>query len=417
MSRRRAVALVVIAALLLVALAVVRWATRAETVGSVLLDMAGDAVGLEIEADEFDYRLRGTPEVVARGVVARAPGTQAPLFAAERVLLSVPWSTLRERGAVVDVQRLELDAPVIDLPGLLRWWAGRPPGEGAAPSFRDGIAVTGGRIEADGWRLESLDVDVPDFAIDAPLRAHVRGRYVAASLQAPFDLRVAMTRAAAEAGIGIAGTMAPATLGWRLPTWLRLSSRLQAGDGRLALHGTTLSLRGRLHLQESVHPVVAGAAAEVLLAGGGVRAEPLALVLRGEGLLPRLRAGGVLVLQDGLSLALDGTIADWPQAWPALPAPLDSATAPMPIAIGYDGAPDLSAPLAVRLARGDARFEGRLHVGGIGGWLDQLARGTPLPPLQGTLRAPVLEIPGATLHGVEIRIGDDRANDDAGVLR
>lgn len=411
MSRRRAVALVVIVALLLVALAALRWATRAETVGRFLLEMAGSASGLDIDATGFAYRLRGTPEVVAHGVVARIPGSDTALLRADRVLLAVPWSTLRARGAVRDVQRLELDAPVLDLPALQRWWAQRPPGEGAAPGFVDGIGIRDGRIDADGWQLDALDIELPAFAMDAPLRAHVRGRYVAAALHAPFDLRLSMTRAAAQAGIGIAGTAAPAMPGWQLPAWLRLSGRLDAGSGRIAVQHVALSLRGNLRLDGSSHPLVAGLAGEMLIADGGLRIDPLAVTLRGEELLPRLRAGGGLVLRNGLSLALEGRIAEWPAAWPLLPAPLDRAQEPTPFAIGYDGAPDLSTPLAVRLSRGDARFEGLLRIDAIAGWLAQLDTGTPLPPVAGTVHAPVLEIPGATLHGVEIRI-DDRPGDD-----
>ncbi|QCO67401.2 hypothetical protein E5843_05695 [Luteimonas yindakuii] len=412
MNRRRAVALVVIVALLLVALAALRWAMRAETVGRFLLDMAGAAAGLEIEAAEFDYRLRGTPDLVAHGVVARVPGNPSPLLSADRVLLSVPWATLRARGAVLDVQRLELDAPVLDLPAFQRWWAQRPAGDGAAPAFVDGIRIVDGRIDADGWRLEALDVDLPRFAMDAPLRAHARGRYVAASLQAPFDLHMAMTRVAAQAGIGIAGTTTPATTGWRLPAWLRLSGHLDTRDGRIAVQRTTLALRGRLQLADATHPLVTGIAGDLLLAGGGLRIEPLAVSLRGQGLLPQLRAGGNLVLHDGLSLVLDGSIAEWPAAWPLLPPPLDRVEGPTPFALGYDGAPDLSAPLALRLARADACFEGRVRLDAIAGWLDQLDAGTPLPPVTGTFHAPALEIPGAILHGVEIRIHEETVDDD-----
>ena len=412
MSRRRAVALVVIVALLLVALAALRWATRAETVGRFLLEMAGTASGLEITASAFDYRLRGTPELVAHDVVARVPGQPTPLLSADRVLLSVPWSTLRARGSVLDVQRLELDAPVLDLPAFLRWWGQRPAGDGAAPAFVDGIGITGGRIDADGWRLEALDIQLPQFAMDAPLRARARGRYVADALRAPFDLRVAMTRVSTQAGIGIAGTAAPTTAGWRFPAWLRLSGRLDTDGGRIAATRTALSLRGNLQLDGSTHPLVAGLAGEVLIAAGGLRIDPLAVTLRGQGLLPQLRAGGGLVLRDGLSLALDGGLAGWPAAWPVLPAPLDRAQEPTPFAIGYDGAPDLSALLALRLSRGDARFEGYVRLKEIPGWLAQLDAGTPLPPASGTVHAPVLEIPGATLHGVEIRIDEQPAEDE-----
>ena len=91
-------------------------------------------------------------------------------------------------------------------------------------------------------------------------------------------------------------------------------------------------MRGNLQLDGSTHPLVAGLAGEVLIAAGGLRIDPLAVTLRGQGLLPRLRAGGGLVLRDGLSLAMHGSLAEWPSAWPVLPAPLDRAQEPTPFA-------------------------------------------------------------------------------------
>ncbi|WP_024891633.1 hypothetical protein [Luteimonas huabeiensis] len=407
MRRRRAIALAVIVALLAVALGALYWASRAATVGAFALRMAGDALDLDIRAGGFEYRLRGTPQLVARDVVARQPGADVALLTAGRVSISVPWATLRARGASLDVTRLELDAPALDLAAFQRWWATRPPGEGRTPSFAEGIAAADGRIVAPGWRLDALGLDLPRFAPGAPLRAHVRGRYESGGLRAPFDLRLAMTRASARAGVGLAGTLAPAAGDWRLPARLRLGAALDASQGRIELHRTALSLRARLRGDGSDLPLVAGIAGEIALAGGGVRAEPLALSLRGSGPVPRLRARGLAALHGSLAVALEGELADWPEAWPPLPPPVGASDAPLPFALGYDGPADLGAPVALRLSRDGARIEGRARPGELRAWLDGLDRGTPLPPLDGRLQAPRLELDGATLHGVDIRVVDD----------
>ena len=81
------------------ALLLARWALQPERAGNLLLRRAGSALGLQIEAQSIDYRLRGTPQLVLREVTARQPGQQTALLAARRVFVSLPWSTIRARGA------------------------------------------------------------------------------------------------------------------------------------------------------------------------------------------------------------------------------------------------------------------------------------------------------------------------------
>ena len=61
---------------------------------------------------------------------------------------------------------------------------------------------------------------------------------------------------------------------------------------------------------------------------------------------------------------------------------------------------------ALELRRDDTRFAARFHLPAVLDWLDSGAIGSPLPPLQGRLSTPRMEIAGATLEGVEVELDD-----------
>ena len=124
--------------------------------------------------------------------------------------------------------------------------------------------------------------------------------------------------------------------------------------------------------------------------------------------VPTLDAHGALALGGRLALQLDGVIADWPAAWPALPAPIGQSRSPLPFALRYDGVPAFEDVASLRLQRDATRFDGRFRLPEVLAWLDQ-ADGSPLPPLAGTLATPELEITGARLEGVEIEFDDSDA--------
>src|SRR5690606_913214 len=101
-----------------------------------------------------------------------------------------------------------------------------------------------------------------------------------------------------------------------------------------------------------------------------------------------------------LRLRLDGRIAGWPEAWPALPAPLSQSTSPLPFELDYKGGLAFADIAALALRRDDTRFDARFRLPEVLAWLEQVETGTPLPPLRGRLSAPRVEIAGATLEDV-----------------
>ena len=103
-ARRSRKRLWIALALLLAALIGLRWVSRPSQVGWIVLSQAGRALGLELSASgASEYRLRGTPMLEVRDVVARVPGSDKPLRRAGRLYRGVAFTTIRAAGASLDV--------------------------------------------------------------------------------------------------------------------------------------------------------------------------------------------------------------------------------------------------------------------------------------------------------------------------
>jgi hypothetical protein len=404
-------------------LAIVLWLLPSPRVTGLLLGRIGASLGLELSVGgASEYRLRGTPTLVLRDVVAREPGGATPLFRASRVFLSLPWSTLRARGAVLDATRLELDAPVVDLPALQHWLATRPPTkEKRLPGFRDGLRIRDGRLSGDGWRIDDLAIDARHFEPSTRFDARVRGRYIAMPLSMPMDLSVSLARPDAllrqrATGLGVAGTLAiEHGRDWRMPATLVLSAPLRLAD-TIDLAPARIGLVARYDAGATRAPFALGVRGPLRF-GDAIVLAPATLALHGRGApgtdpVPALRAQVILAWQQRLVLQLRGTIAQWPSAWPALPAPLDASHAPLPVALDYAGRVDFSDPATLALSREATHFDARFRLSDVVAWIDAADHGSPLPPLDGRLVTPRLDIGGVRLDGVEM----DVRNDDAGAV-
>lgn len=411
--RRARRLLIALAASGLLGVLALSWVSRPNRAAALVLGQVGAALGLQISAAGVsEYRLRGTPMLLVRDVVVREPGAATPLLSASRIQLSLPWSTIRSRGGQLTVERVELDAPLLNLPALQHWLASRPPStQTRIPTLTDGLRIVDGRIVNDDWRIEAIQAELPALYPDRPVRARLRGRYLDAPLAIPFDLAVALSRPAPAAGLGANGRIAIEQAGWRLPATVALSGPLRIGDDELTIVPALLGAAASYESGDTRLPFALGLHGPLKFDEAVWSLEPVALALRARGgddnPIPSLDAGGALALGRRLVLQLDGRLARWPQAWPALPAPLDAASEPLPFELRYVGRPDLSENIGLRLSRGDTQADSEFRLPAVLAWIDAGERGAPLPPLRARVRTPKLEIAGATLEAVEIELGDE----------
>lgn len=411
-SRRLLRGLALLSIGLLLASAIVGWLLQPQRAGPFLLRQVGSALGLELRADAVDYRLRGTPQLVLQGLDARLPGDPKPVLQARRAFVSLPWRTLRSRGGDLTVQRVELDGPVLDLPALQRWLATRPPGgEARIPVLADGLRIRDGRIDNDDWRIDGLSIDLPSLHPERMLRARVRGRYLDPPLSVPADVAIALAhprRALAGQATGLAaiGGLTVAGDDWRVPAQVFLVGPLRVGKDSALLKPARVGIAGRYRSQGSDLGFRLGLHGPMAFNNATWRLVPLQLVLDGDDSIPDARARGSLSFGRRLRMHLDGNLAAWPGAWPALPPPLSESRSPLPFALDYAGAFDFDAPTRLGLRRDATRFDARFRLPEVLAWLEADATGSPLPPLAGTLSSPSLELAGATLEGVEITLSD-----------
>ncbi|UNK50541.1 hypothetical protein MNR01_05915 [Lysobacter sp. S4-A87] len=404
MRRRNALLIALVVALLLLVLAL-RWVGQPSRVAGLILSEAGKSLGLEITAaGASEYRLRGTPMLLLRDVVARQPGAATPLLRAERIQLELPWATIRAAGNDLTVRRIELDAPQLDIAALQRWQATRPPSKPRIPTLTEGLRLVRGRVIGDGWSIDALDIDLPALYPQRSLSAQVRGRFVSDTLAGPFDLEAALTRPAANAGLGLSGSVGVESPPWSLPMRLTLSGLVHDGVDGMGVDIIRLGAVARYRNGETELPFVFGLAGPLRMHSGEVGMSPLGFALRGRDAIPSLHAHGGFSFGDLLTLRLDGLIADWPKAWPALPEPMESSVSALPFKYEYRGRPDLSDTSAMQLQRDATRFDASFRLPEVLAWIDAIDQGTPLPPLAGHLSTPRLEIAGATLEGVEVDI-------------
>lgn len=376
-------------------------------------------LGLRITFEgDVEYRLRGTPQLVVRDVriVSTGPDTSdVPMLHADRMLLSLPWKTIRSRGTDLEITRVELDAPRLHLPSLLRWLDARPPGDSKVPTITDGVRIVRGHVDGDGWYVYGLTLDLPALHADRAIDSQIGGTVHLDALQAPFRLHVHADRAVDARVLQARGTLALVHAAGRLDTSLKAgATRIDADMPGFALSPLRIALDASWQGIDAAEPLpfVLGLHGALHVGGDGnvLGFAPMGIALRGGGVVPDLVAGGRVALGERLTLALEGRIAQWPDAWPALPPPLSDSTQPMPFALRYDGPADASAPIALRLEHEHARFDGEARIAAMLDWFDALSTGSPLPPLRGQLRADRVEVSGAVLEGVEITFDDGRGD-------
>lgn len=419
MMARRGLILLGVLALVVAGLStLLYWTSRPPRFASFVTGALGRSLGLEITTGgASEYRLRGTPLLVVRDVVVREPGAATPLLHADRIHVSVPWSTVRSRGQTLSIRRIELDSPRLDLPALQHWLATRPPSEERIPTLTDGLQVNNGTITNNGWSIDGIDATLPSVHPERPTQARLRGRYVDAPLSIPFDLDVALSRPARQADLRARGDLTLDHGDWSMPSSITVSGPLDLGRDAIRLTPARIGIATQYVSGEQRIPFVLGLHGPLLFDEATWTLAPASAVLRDRknpqatmqapSIVPNLHALGRMAIGKGLSLQLGGMIAQWPAGWPALPPPIGESTSSLPFGLAYDGAADLSDTTALALRRDATRFNGRLRVPAVLEWTRAAGAGSPLPPLTGTLSTPRVDIAGAQLEGVEVAFEDD----------
>ncbi len=410
---RRIAAITVLVVLVGIVIAI-GWVSRPARLSGLILDRVGSSLGLQITAaGPSEYRLRGVPMLTVRGLTVIQPGASTPLLVADRVYLALPWATLWAGGDDLSIRRIELDGPRLNLQALQTWLATRPEGGPTRiPTLTDGARIVRGQLDAGDWSIDRINLSTDRLHAEKPLAARLSGRLLSGTTAAPFDLQIALTRPAVDAGVGIVGIATVRNGQSRVPLALRLSGVLRDGDGGAGLDaarvGATVRSFNDPSNTEPQLDLAAGLAGRVRYGENGLLIAPLGVALRGRDGMPKtIDASGSLALDDALSLNLQGDIGDWPSDWPALPTPLADSHSPFPFVLEYAGAPDFSGETHLQLRRDETRFDGYFRMPELSAWLDQLTSGTPLPPLRGTLETPRIEMAGTTFSGVRLELDDD----------
>ena len=335
---------------------------------AIVLGQLGSSLKLDLRFDGLpDYALRPEPRLLIPNLVATDPSNGQVILRTERLEVSLPWATIT--GGYPVITRLELRKPQLDLPALQHWLASLPKTPFKLPTLTKGLRIEQGHVQADGWQLDAVDLSLPRLKQDEPASAELALRFLQGKTNASF-----------------AGTMQVATAG--------LSSDIQ--------------LKGQGALERSPKPLAYSVAFDghYLSDDAAFHLDAKSLRLQGDSPLPTLALKGSLAIGATLSMSWQGELAQWPEDWPPLPAPLNEAKGPLPVQLAYQGKPDLSDVLTVDAAVGESKFHSDLRLPQMQAWL-AADNAAPLPPLNGTLVAPQLNVSGIELKGVSVEIEDD----------
>jgi len=389
--------------IVLAGLGALPWVIPPGWVADLVLGQLGPALQLELtRSGTARWRLRGGPMLEVHGLDIGKIGADSPWLHADRLLLSVPWKTVRRLGKALDFTQIEIDSPHLNLPALRLWLDSRTPGDGdiPLPTLSSGLTIHNGHLQADQWQISDITLQLPEFNPGLPIRSQLSGHYTDTAIQAGFDLRLALTRPSLPAGAAVVGQLDIQRDTAAIPVQFTLSGRLHHQAGQWQVPALRLALQGTWSAPDAPLRPFAVALKGALKADKTITLSPLTLELTGSGPIPSLHATGEAIFSQDLHLHLNGQMPLWPRTWPALPRPLSQKDR-FGFTLDYTGALDLGGELHLQLHHGPTRLDATLNPSALGSWLSRSSR-SPLPPLQGRLSTPTLELPGASLSGVVI---------------
>ncbi len=343
---------------------------------STVLGKAGEALQLQLGFEGTpEYAFKPEPRLVLPGF--RAASLDGREFlSARRAEISLPWSTIT--GGEPVITRVQLDAPVLDLPGLQRWLDSRPPTPFKLPTLVRGLSVSKGSVRADDWSLSGLSLALPHLQAGDPAKLEARAVWVSGTTSLPFTLDAMVATPGLASALDLKLVLTP-----------RAEPALAAPGAKTAAAAPiAIALQGRYEWADPKF-----------------RLEATKFGLLASSPIPSLEGSGALELADQASLNIDAVLSRWPQTWPKLPAALAAQSEALPVQLRYAGARDFSDPLSLHVVRGETSLQASLRVPELRQWLAADAT-SPLPPLQATLKTPALDFDGIELQGVEVTISE-----------
>ncbi|CAN5125162.1 hypothetical protein BH11PSE14_BH11PSE14_00950 [soil metagenome] len=334
---------------------------------ATVLDRVGQSLQLRFGFDGTpEYAFRPEPRLVLPGLtVAGLEGE--PFLTAKRAEISLPWATIT--GGEPVITRVLLDTPVLHVDGLLRWIDARPKEPLRLPTLTHGLELRDGTILGDGYSLRKLALELPSLRQGKPADLSASGSFAMGST--------------------------------------KVSGRLQAHLATAGLASAyTLQFDGNLEQSPKPLPMKLASSGQFESTDAGTTLNATTFAFSGDSPLPKLSGKATLQLDAALRFGFDGVLKEWPAAWPALPTPLDKQSSDLPLQLSYSGRKDFSEPVALHIAKAATVLDANVRIDSFREWAAASAA-SPLPPITGTMRTPILDFDGIKLEGVEAEIRAD----------
>jgi len=252
------------------------------------------------------------------------------------------------------------------------------------------IALPWSTLRGESLRVDALRLDAPDIDLDAAL--------------AWWDAQPAGDVADLPRLEGLALTRG--RLHWEGGALQDVELTLP----RFALDAPmTLALRGQWidTTADGVEPMALALQLDARPKAGPLRLEGMALRLEGAGPIPAATALGRLQFAPW-TLDARGEIAAWPDAWPALPAPLSASASPLAFTLAQHGESAMAATTRLTLQRDTHEVEIEGTPAAVMAWRED-ADAAALPPLRVRAVLPDVALDGVRLEGVTVEMDEDVA--------
>jgi uncharacterized protein involved in outer membrane biogenesis len=335
---------------------------------NTVLGKIGEELNLKFRFEgQPSYAMKPEPRLVLPNLQVINPADDKVFLSAKRIEISLPWSTIL--GDTPHITRIEADEPIVNFPGLQAWQATRPPSPFKVPTFTNGLKINNGQFVDDGYSIKNIQLSLPHLEDQQPIKAKVSGIFQQVKTTISFD-----------------GPLSIAKAGLNSDFELESKGELQWGDKPQTYQLKTVGDYASLEKSFDMH------------------CKTLSFISISP--LPNLRATLNLSVGEALKIGSLGEIAEWPKDWPTLPAPMNQKTKNIPYELAYFGKLDFSDAVALKLTPEKSQLSSSLKIADMQNWLGQ-TDGSLLPPLQGKMDTPSIQLDGVNLEGISIEITPD----------